>query len=464
MKNLLTATLPALALLALGGCATSGALTSTTESDGVYYSSQDKTTATSKLNSVYTNRGYNQSVANSANPDGFAYNRATDATGTDAAPATTDDANPDYVAGAGTATEGYDTSTLGASSDYYANSLAANGSGFGVPYTGPGMSSYNYSSAVSNYSPFYGSPYGAGLGYGAFGGYGYPYGGLYSPYAYSGFYDPFYSPGYSPFYSPFGYGSGLSLAFGFGYGGFGGFGYPYRGYGYGRGFYGNDYYGGGFYNRPAIYTNRTNAPTPGAVLVGGRPSRGGAVLGNAVAPGNPALIAPGRGTNIVSSGAPASTNPGNGSYNGPVGSNGRAVTFGGGQPTAAPGVNPGAAQPQAGTPARRGFFGGFFGNSGNGGSVSGGQPVNAGGTYGGGSYGGGRQRERSSFGQVPQQGGFSQPQRSFSQPQPQRSFSQPQPTFSQPQPARSFGGGGGSFGGGGGSFGGGGGGGGRGRR
>src|ERR1700712_2070292 len=44
MKNLLTACLPALALFALGGCAGTSALTSS-EDDGVYYSSKDHTTA-----------------------------------------------------------------------------------------------------------------------------------------------------------------------------------------------------------------------------------------------------------------------------------------------------------------------------------------------------------------------------------------------------------------------------------
>ncbi|MFC7667279.1 hypothetical protein ACFQT0_07495 [Hymenobacter humi] len=44
MKNLLTAFLPALALLALGGCASTSGL-ATSEDDGVYYSSKDHTTA-----------------------------------------------------------------------------------------------------------------------------------------------------------------------------------------------------------------------------------------------------------------------------------------------------------------------------------------------------------------------------------------------------------------------------------
>nr|GFC75354.1 hypothetical protein [Tanacetum cinerariifolium] len=43
MKTLFNSALPALALLALGGCATTGAVSST-ETDDVYYSSKDRTT------------------------------------------------------------------------------------------------------------------------------------------------------------------------------------------------------------------------------------------------------------------------------------------------------------------------------------------------------------------------------------------------------------------------------------
>lgn len=461
MKNLLTATLPAMALLALGGCASSGALVNTTESDGVYYSSQDKTTATSSLNSVYTNR----SAAGAANPDGYAYSPS----GTSqTAPATTDDANPDYQGGTGSATEGYNTSTLGASSDYYASNYY-NPSGFGVPYTGPGVSSYNYSPTWNVSPAAYGSPFGYGLGlsavYGYGGGFGYPYGGFYSPYAYSGFYDPFYSPFYSPY--GFGYGSGLSLGFGFGYGGFGygGFGYPYGfggypgyGYGYGRGYY--DSYGGGYYSRPVIRPYSAGSPQAGAVLIGGRPSRGGAAYGNGMVSNAPnSVISGGRVGGGVGMGAVAAPNPAGGAYNGPTGRGGRAVTFGDAAGTGVATPAPQGAQQQA-AGGRRGFFSGFLGGSG----VSNGQPGSqpTGGTYdsrsrGGYNYG----QSQSSSGQAQTRDrGFSQP----SYQQPSRSFEQR--SFSQPsQPSRSFGGGSfGGGGGGGGSFGGGGGGGGRGRR
>ncbi|QKG58466.1 hypothetical protein GKZ68_18615 [Hymenobacter sp. BRD128] len=203
MKNLLTATLPALALLALGGCATTGALTNSTENDGVYYSSSDHTTTTVPRAAAYGSSGTIPA-------------RALDDTVPAATAATTEDANPDYQGGT---TQG----TYATGTDYYSNSYNnglstynPNPSGFGQPYTGPGVSAYNYSPGWSVSPSFYGSPfgYGAGLalsygyspfayGYGSPFGYGYPYG---------GFYDPFFSPfGY-------GYGSGLSIGFGYGFG------------------------------------------------------------------------------------------------------------------------------------------------------------------------------------------------------------------------------------------------------
>ncbi|RZK29839.1 MAG: hypothetical protein EOO57_18740, partial [Hymenobacter sp.] len=125
MKNLLTATLPALALLALGGCATTGAVTST-EDDGVYYSSKDRTTvATAPAGTGYQNGNYGTNSG---------YGSATTQ-----APAG-EDANPDY--------QGSTTQAGTASTDYYDNNYSsynsASPSGFGQPYTGPGVSSYNY--------------------------------------------------------------------------------------------------------------------------------------------------------------------------------------------------------------------------------------------------------------------------------------------------------------------------------
>ncbi|WP_198172596.1 hypothetical protein [Hymenobacter ginkgonis] len=445
MRNLLNATLPALALLALGGCATSGALTSTTETDGVYYSSKDRTTA----NSPYSN------VTGAA---GSGY--ATAPASTDAPAA--DNANPDYQGGSTQQATANGT-------DYYDNSYTSgsyNASGFGQPYSGPGVSSYNYSPSWSVSPSFYGSPfgYGAGLslaygyspfsyGYGGFG--GYPY--------YGGFYDPFFSPfGY-------GYGSGLSLGLGFGYG-FGGFGYPY-GYGYspfygGYGGYGLGYYGGG-YGRPGYATEGVGN---NALYSGNRNSRGGSIMNGA----RPAGIANGvdagngrranTGTYVPSGGLVASPNTATYAPGTTVAPTRRDGGAGGnivGQPTySTPGgggqVNA-TGQPQNATNGRRGgFFSGFFGN----GTPAGGNgATNANnGAYPAGANQGQMQR-RSSYSQQAQNNGFAQPQqRTYSQPQ-QRTYSEP--SFNQSQ--RSFGGG--NFGGGGGgSFGGGGGGGGGGRR
>lgn len=204
MKNLLTACLPAVALLALGGCAGTSALTST-EDDGVYYSSKDRTSmVVSQVPSL--------------------------------APATTSDeaTNPDY--NGGTTRQ----NSQGSGSDqYYDNTYTYMR---GVPsyssatYYGPGV---NY------YTPY--TPYTSlNMGYGWGGAYGM---------------SPF---GYDPFYSPFyGYGSGMSISFGFGrpwgYGGFGGYGYSPYGYGYGGGFYDPFYYNsrfyGGYYGGGGYYGN-----------------------------------------------------------------------------------------------------------------------------------------------------------------------------------------------------------------
>jgi hypothetical protein len=474
MKNLLTATLPGLALLALGGCATSGALTTSTETDGVYYSSSDHTTAVAAP--VYSGNGSSGNIPA----------RALDDT-VPVAAATTDDANPDYQGGT---TQGYATGT-----DYYSNSYndglstyTPNGSGFNQPYAGPGVSSYNYNPGWSVAPSFYGSPFGYGagmaLGYGyspySMGGFGYPYGG--------GFYDPFYSPYYSPY--GFGYGSGLSIGFGYGFGGFGGFGYPYGGfggypygYGYGGG-YGRGYYAGGYdgYSRPIIYTRGggTSTPGAGAVIYGSRSNRGGAVMNARNVAGNPNTVNVGGGRPSPGSytGNAVALPAGNNALPGgnapmpmaPTGRGGRAVSFGGdatGQPTySQPASQPTGNTQPAGAPSggRRGFFSGFFGNPAGGAAgqpAAAGQPTSQ--PMNNGGYGA---RQRSgSYGQAQSQGQMQQ--RSYSQPtysQPQRTYSQPQQQMQQP--SRSFGGGNfGGGGGGGGSFGGGGGGGGgRGRR
>jgi hypothetical protein len=206
MKNPLTALLPALALLALGGCAGTAALSSS-EDDGVYYSSKDQTTAIV-----------------SAEP----------------APATADEAaNPDYNGNAASSSSNQNNS---GSDQYYDNTYTYMQ---GVPSYGPGLNYY------TPYSPYTSLSYGSAWGGGGCG---------FSPY---GICDPFYSPFNSPF--GYGYGSGVSISLGFGrpwgYGGFGYGGYarPYYGYGYSQGFYDPFFYGGpiysGYYGRGAYYGN-----------------------------------------------------------------------------------------------------------------------------------------------------------------------------------------------------------------
>ena len=191
MKNLLTALLPALALFALGGCAGTSAL-ATSEDDGVYYSSKDRTTAVASATTV-------PAGANEA-------------------------ANPDYNGGPASA-----PARRSGSDQYYDNTYIYMR---GVP-------SYGVTTYVP-YSPYTVLSYGAGYGWG--GGYG-----GFPPYSYLG-YDPFFSPfGY-------GYGSGISINIGYGrpWGYGGGYGRPY-GYGYGGGFYDPFYYSspfyGGYYGR-----------------------------------------------------------------------------------------------------------------------------------------------------------------------------------------------------------------------
>ena len=446
MKNLLSATLPALALLALSGCATTGALSST-EDDGVYYSSKDRTTAVATPPAA----GYQNSND---------YNNSAQAT----TPPVGDNANPDYQGG--TAQTGTTDGT-----DYYDDSYSSGSpSPFGQPYTGPGVSTTNYSPSWSVAPSAFASPfgYGAGLslayGYGGFGGYspfGYGFGGY--P---GGFYDPFYSP------FGFGYGSGLSIGFGvpFGYGFGSPFGYGYSpyayGYPYGGGYYGDVY--GGYrraygYSRSVIYANGTRSGSgTNPVLVGPRGGRGGSVLNGATAGGaspavgNPNAVNIGnarrRGFSPTDGGVVAPGNPG---YTTPAGQaatapqggrGGRLATFGNGEMVGQPASTAGASAPQPvqnqNSGGRRGFFGSIFGAS-NGAAT----PNNAG------TAGSDPQMQRRSYSQP----SYNQ-QRTYSQPaysQPSRSYSQP--SYSQPQ--RSFGGGGGnSGGGGGGNFGGGGGG------
>lgn len=203
MKNLLTAILPALALLALGGCAGTAAL-ATSEDDGVYYSSHDRTAAVV-----------------SAAPAPTSTNEA---------------ANPDYNGSTASA-----PARPGRNADqYYDNTYTYMR---GVPSYG-----------VTSYSPY--SPY-TTLSYGVSSYYGGAYG--FAPYP--------CVVGYDPFFSPFAYGYGPSVSLSFGYGrpwGYGGYssyyGRPY-GYGYGGGFYDPYYYSspyyGGYYGRGGYYGNNS---------------------------------------------------------------------------------------------------------------------------------------------------------------------------------------------------------------
>lgn len=467
MKTLINTALPALALLALGGCATTGAVSST-EPDDVYFSSKDRVTyaapatGTSYQSSGYQPNGYGSASTQAQNPAG-------------------ENANPDYqgsTAQSGTSTDYYD--------DNYSSYNSVQPSGFGQPYTGPGVSTYNYTPSWSVAPMAYASPFGygtglsLGYGYGGFGGYS-PFSYGYGYPGYGGFYDPFYSPFYSPW--GFGYGSGLSIGFGYGFGRFGGFGYPYGGfgspYGYGYGYpgyaygggYGGGYYGGDYgygrggarnyvYKQGIMNGSYSNGYDPGAIKVGRRESRyadaagsGGLVAPGTGAPGTMSNRRPAAGANsgfdrmMAPGNQPAPT--ANGLSNGQpatmdrrrfdqptINPNSPGAAGAYNQPRMADAANPGAPQPQR----RGGFFREMFANP---------NPGQA-------------QSQNNGYAQ-PQQRNFDQ-QRAFSQPQ-QRTFQQPQQrTFEQPRmeqrsfsPAPSFGGGGG----GGGSFGGGGGGGGR---
>jgi hypothetical protein len=452
MKKILTATLPALALLALGGCASTGAISST-EDDGVYYSSADRTTVGPPVARTQA--------------DGYGYETARVQTQTTPP---TEDANPDY--------QGDGTQITDNGTDYYDDSyVSGSPSGFGQPYTGPGVSTYNYTPNWSVAPSFYGSPFGYGLGMSIGFGYGGGFGG-YSPF---GFGYPAYAGLYDPFFSPYGYGS----AFGYGLGGFGspfGFGapfgyspyyaaygrYPYRGGGY---YGGSNYYDGGYsgarryvyknnivnggypngYDRDAIRVGRresramnaVGAPrgtnpggtvaTPGGVIGGRRVTNGAASgFGNAVGAAPGQLV--GNDPNGVTGAQPnvggrrfdqTTVNP-----NSPA-AGGRGAYGGYNQPRSdAAATTPGAPQSRRG-----GFFRDVFG-----------APANGGGNTGG---------AQSGFSQPQQQQrrAYSQPDRGFSQPRMEQRSYQPAPT-----PAPSFGGG--NLGGGGaaGGFGGGGGG------
>ncbi|OWP64645.1 hypothetical protein CDA63_02485 [Hymenobacter amundsenii] len=215
MKKHLPAFLPALALLTLGGCATTSNL-ATTENDGMYYSALDRVTAPAVAP---------MADMPSANPG--------------------DIANPDYN-GSGTATRGgaeyYDDDY------YYASRLRR----FNTPYRGSSLGYYDfaytdpffYGSPVFAYSPY--SPYGY---YDPFARPYYGYGGLSINIGFGyGFGRPYYRPvGYGYSYDPYGYGYYPGSPWGGYYGGYGGGRYA-RNYYNGGGYYGggSGYYGNGY--------------------------------------------------------------------------------------------------------------------------------------------------------------------------------------------------------------------------
>ncbi|UOR04745.1 YgdI/YgdR family lipoprotein [Hymenobacter aerilatus] len=216
MKRYSTFILSALSALALGGCAGTSALTSSTENDGVYYTSKDKTTLTPAAQEALDAR-YGQEQTNG----GYAV---------------AGDVNPEY-AGDGTeqdavgATEYYDDDYGYASRLRRFNNSTYSGLGYSsLAYTDPfwygGYSPYGFGSMYSPfYSPFYGSGMSIGLGLG-FGSFYRPYGLGYGGLGYGGLYDPFYGGlGYG------GFGYGPRLGYGLGYGGWG-YGYPVYGGGY----------------------------------------------------------------------------------------------------------------------------------------------------------------------------------------------------------------------------------------
>lgn len=224
MKNYLPRLLPALALLTLGGCAGTSNL-STTENDGVYYSSQDRTI---------------QNATASVADQGPVETQSAD-----------EISNPDYAAGQNR------TSTVTETTEYYDED-------------------YAYSSRIRRFH----QPYYRGFGYGYndfvfadpfwYGGPSY-YG--------SAFYDPFFGPAYGfggnfininigfgrPWgygYNPWRYGRGFGNGFYDSY--YGGYGYGYRGFG---GFGGNNYY------NINNYYGGSNVGTTRAVRYGARSVR-----------------------------------------------------------------------------------------------------------------------------------------------------------------------------------------------
>ncbi|QIX61422.1 hypothetical protein FY528_11715 [Hymenobacter lutimineralis] len=207
MKTYLTSCLSAVALLALGGCASIPAVTST-ETDGVYYSSKDRTTENPAYTAVVQNR----------QPD------VADQQSSTTAPASSPETQ--YDQGGTYSSSGTTVYTDDAYYDAYDYDYAARIRRFHQPSYWSFAPSY-YSYAYTNsWDPWGYNPY------------------AYSPWAYRYGYDPY----------GFGYGGpyvSINIGTGWGYrpwGGWGGYGWGYRtGYynGYYNGYYDNPYYGGG---------------------------------------------------------------------------------------------------------------------------------------------------------------------------------------------------------------------------
>jgi hypothetical protein len=210
MKKTLTAFLPALTLLTLGSCATTSQLAST-EDDGVYYSSKDRTTQTATASTA----PYGQSGSQGAPAD-------------NGSSATDEATNPEYRSGSSSSNSG-----TSAGSEYYDDDYgyAARIRRFNQPvYRGFG---YGY------YDAFYTDPFWYG---------GSPYAYSYSPYGWG---PGYYGSYYDPFYSPYAYGGTyISINIGFGRPFYNPWRYGYGGYGYGYGSYGYGGYGryGGYYD------------------------------------------------------------------------------------------------------------------------------------------------------------------------------------------------------------------------
>jgi hypothetical protein len=208
MKKILSTLLPAFSLLTLGGCASTAGL-STTESDGVYYSSSDRTTQSAPAVAA-------------------------------AMPATRDElTNPDYT------DQGSSAAATDESTEYYDDDYAYSSRirRFHQPYYrsfGYGYNDFIYADPFWYGGPAYYSAWGPGFGYGG--------------------YDPFWGGGY-------GYGSFVNINIGFGspWGWGRPWGWNRWGGGYGRGFYDGFYsgyygggyggYGGGYYNNGGYYGN-----------------------------------------------------------------------------------------------------------------------------------------------------------------------------------------------------------------